>query len=454
MRRAAASWLFGCLLAAVCGAACSSDPPPVVLLSLDGVSFEALQQARRQGAFAGWPPTSALVAPFPSSTNVSFAAILRPLGMEPIAGYEASRFDPEENRIVSGIKLGEYAYGWRDYYDLLPPGSIAAKAALYLAPKRRSAKMFERVEATILASDERLVLAHVAATDVLAHFGGQDAVVASLLRLSERLERVVAEIIDQRGRAPRLVLFSDHGNSWEKIRCPRGLVESLERAGFRRRDHLEKPTDVVLPLFGLIGFGVVYGSAGQAESVARAVAAYPGVDFAAWRSDEERIRLVTAEGEATIRWRGPRGERRFSYEPLASDPLQLTGVRRRLAAEGLVDERGFSPERAWFEQSAFAAYPDAPRRLVDSLTGAYVSNPGTVVFSFEPGYACGLPIGRLGAWFLGGRMEGTHGGLDRASSLGILLTNDARLRWRPAVTAERALDGLLPTERMCGGQGE
>jgi hypothetical protein len=92
--------------------------------------------------------------------------------------------------------------------------------------------------------------------------------------------------------------------------------------------------------------------------------------------------------------------------------------------------------------SADATYPDAPRRIVDALTGTHVENVASVVFSIEPGRAWGRKAGYFGARLKGGLLEGTHGGLDSGSSRGFFLVNDPALDPGRAVSAAEALDFL------------
>jgi hypothetical protein len=62
-----------------------------------------------------------------------------------------------------------------------------------------------------------------------------------------------------------------------------------------------------------------------------------------------------------------------------------------------------------------------------------------VIFSIEEGYSWGTPAARVAAHLLGGKLEGTHGGLDRHSTLGFFLTNDPARESGGAVRADRVL---------------
>ena len=107
-----------------------------------------------------------------------------------------------------------------------------------------------------------------------------------------------------------------------------------------------------------------------------------------------------------------------------------------------VDPDGFASEADWFEATALGDYPAAPIRLVRSLDGSWVTNVATVIVSFAPGYAWGIRSAQLGAWFRGGRLEATHGGLDRGSTWGFYLKSDGPPPSGPAVAAHTALAEL------------
>jgi hypothetical protein len=173
------------------------------------------------------------------------------------------------------------------------------------------------------------------------------------------------------------------------------------------------------------------------------VAADAEVDMAVWRSGERQISVVSRHGEARVDWRAAAGGRReYRYEPVAGDPLRLSNVGVQLRGWGLMDELGFAGEDDWFRLSATGPYPDPLRRLADALTGPFVSNHGSVVFSLRPGYAWGWASAHASSRLTGGRLEGTHGGLDRESSLGFFMASDSALQPDGAIRADRALVGI------------
>ena len=166
--------------------------------------------------------------------------------------------------------------------------------------------------------------------------------------------------------------------------------------------------------------------------------------------------MISENGEATVRWNdGPTG-RSFAYRPESEDPLRLRTTLARMIEADMLDREGYASQDDWLASTALAEFPDAPRRLVNALTGTYVKNPGTLVFSLHSGDAWGWRSAQIGAWLLGGRLEATHGGLDRASTLGFFLTDEADTDPAPAVLAENALSrwaGLGKCFKNHGSEG-
>jgi hypothetical protein len=72
-----------------------------LLLALDAVPYRVAVEAVARGAFVGWAPPAALVAPFPSLTHPGFAALFEPFGVAPSWGNEIRYYDRASNEIVA-----------------------------------------------------------------------------------------------------------------------------------------------------------------------------------------------------------------------------------------------------------------------------------------------------------------------------------------------------------------
>ncbi len=425
----------------------SSEDQTTVVLALDGVPYSVIGLAREQGAFDGWQTQRPLVATFPSMTNVSFSAILQPLDVGPVAGYEIPHFDRDRNRMVGKLPFGakKRAYAWRDVVEKERQGSWK-HAMGYLTPRRLAFAELAQMEETVLASDQDFLVVYLARTDSLTHLHGYQSTLRFLLELDPRLEALQEQYRQQTSRCLRLVLLSDHGNTDEKVRRAKGLKRQLRRSGFNLRSRLEGPNDAVAPTFGLVNFGAIYVQDRRARDAAESIAAHPNVELAAFVSGSQEVTVLAGEASARLGWRETPDGPRYSYEPTGGDPLALSTAVSRLRATGALDDDGFAKSEDWLVHSIEAPYPNAPKRIIDSLTGTYVKHAASVLFSIEPGYAWGRKAAYLVARIKGGLLEGTHGGLDSLSSSGFFLVNDAALDPGRPVSSSDALS-FLTTER-------
>jgi len=431
----------------VCSAGCEAvdpDSPRTLVLAVDGVPLRSVQQAREKGAFAGWPEPQPLVSTFPSVTNVAFTAMLEPFGVDSAGGYEVAHFDVARNEVVGNTPFGyeERLYAWRDAFDVTSR-TVKSKLRTYTAPKSASRKAVDKAEKLLLETDKELVLAHAGATDALIHLRGDKAILKYLLELDGRLQEIKERHEQATGRKLRIVLLSDHGNSSIKIHRAKGLRGALREAGLEVVKHLGEPGEVVAPTFGIVGYGALFMHQQDAETASRAIVGNPTVDLAAWLSNPTEMIVVSDLGTATVHWRvDPTGGWRLSYEATEGDPLGYTDLVAQMRARGRLDSDGFAHEDDWFAWTVSSEYPDGLRRLIHSLTGAYVANYATVVFSLKPGYAWGWTSAHMSSKLSGGRLEGTHGGLDRISTVGFFLSDDPAFQPDGAVRAEHALTGF------------
>ena len=74
-----------------------------------------------------------------------------------------------------------------------------------------------------------------------------------------------------------------------------------------------------------------------------------------------------------------------------------------------------------------------------ALAGSHVVNRASVLLSLRPGFGWGWKSAAVFAWFRGGALEGTHGGLDQDASVGFLLADRPALWPGPVTTPSRAL---------------
>jgi hypothetical protein len=455
-RPALAAALPALALALAVPATRAGAPPRTLVLALDGVPHRVVEQAREAGAFSGWPPTSRLIAPFPSMTNVSFTLMTERLGTGPAAGYELQHYDWERDEVTGGnpLRYAERSFDWKERFDVASK-SLGQKLAVYTRPLRHVGRQLKETERALAEPAPETLMVHLSATDALQHLKGDEPTLLVVLALDEWIDDARERHRLRHGRDLRVLLLSDHGNSCRKIRRVSGLKRHLRDAGLRPAKHLRRPHDVVVSTFGMAGYGALYTGPEHAETAARAVVRGEGVDLAAWRVGPQELRVVGRAGEAAVCWAGDDQARvRYAYQPLRGDPLDLLAARDRLAERGLLDAQGHADDRDWLRASADGSYPDALNRLAEGLVGEHLRNRATVLVSMLPGRAWGWKTAAAFAWLRGGRLEGTHGGLDHDSSAGFLLASDPELRPAATVRARGALEGLVPdgTRLVAGAQ--
>ncbi len=415
--------------------------PRTLLLALDAVPYRVFEEARSQGAFVDWPPTSALVAPFPSVTHVGFASLFQPLGAAPSDHYELRYFDVPANRIAGGnpASYGKEGPPWSEFLDS-PHRSLTSELSNYVSPAWAARRELDEMERELFASERDIVVAYVGGTDGIMHLFGDDAGVDFLKELDERLMTTTRRHLRECGRPLRIALFSDHGCGNCQVRHANGFDDLLRKEGFRVVQRLEGPDDVVAPTFGLVNFGALFlHDADRAGEAALAVARHDAVELAAYSPEPGVIDVVSSLGSARIAWRGPAGAELYAYEDRGGDVLQLSEPHSRLVASGLVDDGGYASGDDWLRESAFGYFPDPLRRLVTALTGDRVQSRADVLFSLGPSWARGLRSAVVGSWVRHGSLKGTHGGLDRDSTLAFFAVNDPAFALPPAAPSHVAL---------------
>jgi hypothetical protein len=440
-RYQALAWI---LLAGVAGPAVgevvSADQQRTLVLVLDGVPLRAVKAVVEQGAFEGWSGPRGMISPFPSMTSVAFTALLRPFCVHPIAGYETTYFNREDNEIKSGISKQylETYFPWRTHF-IVRKRSYSSNVAGYARPMHSARKMVEKIKGLVLTGSTNPVLAHVGPTDVVTHVRGDAPIIKYLMDLSDEMKQLEMEYEERRGQRLRVVILSDHGNTRGGVTSASDLRKTLKGAGHRIRKKLESPEDIVIPTYGAVSYSALYLDPSNAAAVAHSASENEAVDLAAWTRGPGEIEVVSETGTAVIRWRKFLDSSIFSYDLVTGDPLRLGQTKADLAATNLLGADGFAAGSDWLQATAENHYPDPLRRLVDALTGAWVENPANVILSLHSDRAWGSSGAWIGAFLMGGGLEGTHGALDSESTMGFLMANEPIPEELRAIPAHQAL---------------
>ncbi|HEY6546887.1 MAG TPA: alkaline phosphatase family protein, partial [Vicinamibacteria bacterium] len=344
-----------------------SRPAQTVVIAIDAVPYAVFARLQQQGLFREFFPAARMVAPFPSLTNLGYAAILK---TAPVLGYEDRYYDPVANRVGGGVRdrlRNHYRQvaPFHELFDWEPPHLWGV--AVYYFPMTVSRAELRRIEEILHTSQDRELVLYFGGSDALGHVRGWKGFEACL-RL---VDQVLKGFLAAGGAERRVVLFSDHGTTAVPSRRM-DLEAVLAKGGYRLRSRLEAPGDVVAPAYGLVGAIPLYTRCGEEEGVARALARAPEVDFAAWR-EGDRVRAVSGDG--------------------AADPLDRPEDR----------------------------YPNLRARVERGLR-SYVAHPASVMASLADGWHYGSGLFEALA-----NMKGTHGSATEEASVGFVASNVDRL---------------------------
>lgn len=375
-----------------------------LMIILDSVPIGMVGEFWDQGRLRYFSRPSRVISPFPVMTDPILSEFF---GRTPLPGVEAEYFDGR--RLTDGYAT--YAENgntpWHvdtDYYlnTSLHPFAYLWQRAWFNHELRR----VQEIYAEHRQGQQRCMVAYLVGTSALGAKRGRDGHAVGLITL----DRFCTTMLHQtRGRI-RLSLFSDHGHHLVLGKRV-ALKKKMAELGYRVSDSLRRPSDVVIPEFGLVTCAAIHTR--EPAQVARDVVNIDGIELAAYRGDEDTLIVADRRGVATIAC----SRTGFRYEVRSGDPLQLLPVLDRLRAEGHLDAAGFVEDRLLFEATAAHVYPDVVHRLWRAFHGLFTHVPDVFV-SIDEGWYVGSP---LMVRLLGG-LRGAHGNLREASSCGFAAT--------------------------------
>ncbi|MFQ5776872.1 MAG: hypothetical protein ACE5IP_02560 [Terriglobia bacterium] len=425
------------------GSAAASFPRPQaddpetrwLVICLDGVPYEVLLSLWEEGYFREFLRPVPVISTFPSDSETALTDIFH---TGPVPGYEHRTFDRNQNRLTGGafITLSEENIPYLALLDYDMGGLF--KGLAYALPRKSYRADLGRLRQRFLASHENIYLAHIASVDSLYHILRPQ----EMLPLLQEVDSLLRELyFDAQGKL-RITVFSDHGNSLVAS-GPVPLAEVLAANGWRLRASLREPRDVVVPAYGLVGFLAAYCAPEERAVLASILAQIEGVDLAVYR-EANGVVLESARGRARLLWREEGAA--FKYQPLSGDPLQLLPLQAKLRQEEKVDGQGWVADADLLRTTRNHVYPDPGFRLRAWATN-HVRNRADVLVSLQPGYYYGSSI------FQGiVHIYSTHGGLDRAQTLGFIMSTDGPLRG--AVRSRDLLPKNLAEDKLLRGAPE
>lgn len=410
----------------------TDDPAggPLLVLLLDGVAYERIRSLRERGRFRLFRPPTRVISTFPSLTDLAYDSFL---GTGPTPGYEAAFFDRAANRLTDGA--GVYLRGENErwvrhvHYRL----SFFRDVFMYLFPVPTFRGELHRARHALderLRSGNRVAVVYILSTDALGHMLDREQIEVQLETLDRWLERALYE---RRGEL-EIVVLADHSNSAGAQRRFQ-VLRLLRDSGLRVRARLERPGDVVVPLFGLLDMVRfhTYDDTTRRRLI-DVLLSRPEVELLAW-PDGDDVRVAGPDGTARIVARSAGAGREYRYASDEGDPLKLESALAELRTRQNADPEGFATAAAWLTATVELAYPAGPPRIWDGLHHLSAERPDLIA-SLSSGWY-------VGSGFFAGfvKLQGTHGGLHRRASESFAMGTSLDL------TSPMSLEGLFERVR-------
>ena len=394
-------------------------PERTLFVALDGVDFALIDELCREGHFKDFLPPLKFTSTFPSDTTLGFTGIFQPLGAGRVPGYEVRFYSYQKNKIEGGTPFDIYKIEipYKDYFDAFRH-RMREKATMYMLPGVAGKEDLVRTEKILYKSDKKILMNYLGGTDGAAHILGRARAKHFLIYADQFLHNMVTRYEKERHEKLRVVLFSDHGFYYQapKTVTNKSLQARLGAKGFQLTSRVTSDRDVVVVPFGLLSAGILFTPVTHRAEMAQAIAGAAGVDLVFWHSDKrDKVFMKGHDGSAA--YFEYAGSKRYRYVSVTGDPLGYNAVLQR---HGLAPQTWLN-DATWQKLTYDDKYPDAGYRLYDSFFNL-VENPASILFSMEPGYQFGSLLARLGTYAKFGH-KGTHGGLFRETTQGIILTN-------------------------------
>ncbi|MDY6913515.1 MAG: hypothetical protein SVT52_03550 [Planctomycetota bacterium] len=369
-----------------------------LVIILDGFGYDLLKEYYDAGGLRMCFPPSRVIAPYPTLTDPCMEDIL---GYIPCRGFEAACFDRKRNRTIGG--KNDYLAGKNEPYNRLLQyrAKMIWDAIGYLYPEAVFGKEINDAKRLFDRRATQEVLAYFVSSAGVGTRSGADGQRGCL----RRIERFVNQVLYETRGQTKITLLADHGHSYQPAQRIE-LEKHLKQAGWRLRDRLDKPQDVVYVRFGLVTYASF--ATRRSRKLAEDLISCEGVELASY-ADADRVVVLGRNGGRAIITRSGRG---YSYQPTSGDPLEL----RRILATLQHDESGAIDADALLKATAKHKYP-APLQRLWRAHFALVENCPDVIISLEDRFYSGLKS------FAGSvSIASTHGGLNYRNSVTFIMT--------------------------------
>lgn len=415
-----------------------SEKVKTLFIAFDGISTEMMRDLQAHGHFTDFSPVTPLVTTFPSATTIGFTGIFKPLDVGKVQGYEVRFYSYPDDRIIGGTPKDIYRIhiNYKTYFDTFRH-TMKEKGMMYAFPGVAGVNDLKRTHRLLMTSPKKILMTYLGGTDGGQHMLGYRRTYRFMIWADDFLKKMKIDYEKQHREKLRIVIFSDHGFHFGPLKMisPGTIDRVLEKGGYRVSKKLGSERDVVLAPFGLLTGGVAYNKPDHEAQVAKLVSKVKGIDLVFW-PEGRRIHIVDSLGkEAYFEYRGLKN---YRYVMVSGDPLGYETLLRKSGKSAEV----FYDEALWQAVTSDAPYPDAGYRLYDSFHHL-VENKATVMFSVKPNYQYGAVLTLLGTR-LRIKQKGTHGGLFREDSQGIVMTDDKSVRMPAHMRYDQMFPFFLP----------
>jgi hypothetical protein len=376
-----------------------------LVIILDGIHFEVVRRFYAAGRLRMFYPPSRVVAPYPTMTDLSMEDILAYI---PARGFESKFYNRIENRMSGGPS--EYLEGFNQPYNTLLDyrSNLLLDGLGYLAPRAVFRKEINDLKRQFDRRQKQELVAYIVSTAGISTAFAEEG----QFEVLDAVDRLVHQVMAETRGLVKVALLSDHGHSYHPAKRL-DLEGFLEGRGWKLRDRIDEPCDVVAPAFGLVHF--VGLSTSKPTELAEDMAEMEGAAVVSYAQGRDVIVLGPDGGRAVISRRGDS----YRYAPQQGDPLKLGPLLDAL--ESQADTDGYIDSQALLRATMDHVYPDALQRIHRAHFGL-VEHPPDVIVSLEK------------EWFYGNKifsalatLRSTHGGLDYSNSVTFIMSTIAPL---------------------------
>ncbi len=350
------------------------DPPNILVIGLDGVSFSTFKKLQDGGHFRNFNTVAPMIASFPSISDPNWDSLL---GLGPEPGYTKAFFDPtiktsegvgQKNGSILAHLSKEPEY--ERAVDFKADGAFEHLSTFIWTGTtgRYWLESLERDFLNFSKKDRKIYFALLINSDLLSHVEGELPLMQFLSEIEKRVESIQEKYFALYHRALEVVLVSDHGNGYFN---PQDIdfQKPLEALGWKFKDTLSDPKDVAFFVPEILSFGAFYCLPTSSRRLALDFSKVNQIQSSIY-DDGRKIHIISDGGL---------NETVFSYD-IVRKVLTYALVRGHdpLNQSGLFKKKKLS-EKDYFQKTMDLEYPNALLRIWEAFNGNSKTKPQVLV---------------------------------------------------------------------------